>query len=285
MTVQRSEPLLLYTRASFRNTSAQLLRSASPSSRSETPTATAVPVLSTTYLVHSSTFTVQLSLTSNTLAHDFLRGNQLLVGGPTAAVGLFKLVKWLRGRDPDTLREDEDGILLQVEKLRLKVPTEVVRLWSDRALKEQLEAFVRPLQRKGADRVVFKDDERELESVARDEAEYFNTEYEDGDETKYIIPRQRLQIASLTFNKGKWRLSDGGNVRWYAMEDRGFTDSIDKGARFGKDDILVCEVLMTQRLDDSGKLKLEYAVRRVLQHITPGQQLPFSEGENEREQS
>ena len=210
---------------------------------------------------------------------------ELLVGGPTVSVGVFKLAKWLKGRKPDIVQEGEEGIVLEVDKLRLSVPVEVARLWNDGPLREQLEAFVRPLQREGAGRVVFKDEGKELESLARDEAEYFNVGYENEEETEYIIPRQRLQITSLTFRKGKWKLSDGGNVHWYAMEDEAFADSIEKGVRFGKNDILVCEVLMTQRLDDSGKLKLDYAVMRVLRHITSSQQLPFSEGDNGGEAS
>ena len=51
--------------------------------------------------------------------------------------------------------------------------------------------------------------------------------------------------------------------------------AIQQGRRFGKTDILVCEVLMTQWLDETRKLRLEYSVMRVLQHITPGEQMPF----------
>ena len=91
-----------------------------------------------------------------------------------------------------------------------------------------------------------------------------------------IIPRQRLQVDKLSFNKqGKWRLSDGANIHWYAMEDNRFVRDIQQGKRFGIDDILVCQVVMTQRIDDGGKLKLEYAVQQVLEHIEPGKQVSF----------
>ena len=135
---------------------------------------------------------------------------------------------------------------------------------------------MRPLGREGVERVVFRRDQTELESVRREEVEYFKAEAESANKTEYIIPRQRLQIASLVFNqKGKWRLSDGANVHWYAMEDQDFARAIQQGKRFGKNDILVCEVLMTQLLDEAGKLRLDYSVMRVLQHITPGEQMPL----------
>lgn len=60
------------------------------------------------------------------------------------------------------------------------------------------------------------------------------------------------------------------------MNDEAFLQAIERGTRFGKNDILLCEVIMTQRLDEAGKLKLEYAVQRVLRHVVHGEQMPFS---------
>ena len=62
-------------------------------------------------------------------------------------------------------------------------------------------------------------------------------------------------------------------MRW---RTRTSARAIQRGKRFGKNDILVCEVLMTQLLDEAGKLRLDYSVMRVLQHITPGEQMPLS---------
>ena len=200
----------------------------------------------------------------------------IIGGGSTLGVGLFALVKRLRGKKPHVGPQEPDGVVFEADNIRIFVPTEVARLYSDKPIRDQLEAFVRPLGKAGVEKVVFKQNQTALESVRREEVEYFKAEPESADKTEYIIPSQHLQITSLVFSrKGKWKLSDGANVHWYAMEDKDFDTEIQQGKRFGKNDILVCEVLMTQWLDETRKLRLEYSVMRVLQHITPGEQMPL----------
>jgi hypothetical protein len=214
---------------------------------------------------------------SGALSGDFLASaaNLVTVLVGVSGVSLFGVFKRLRNRKPTISEDRGDGILFEADNVRFCVPTEVARLYRDRHIRDQVEAFVRPLLREGVERVVFKRGQAEIESVRRDEAQYFRAEDADANVTEYVIPRQRLQITSLTFRDGKWRLSDGANTHWYAMEDREFAQEIQQGKRFGKDHILVCEVLLTQRLEDDGKLRLDYSVQRVLEHITPGRQLQF----------
>ena len=199
---------------------------------------------------------------------------ELILGGPLVGVGLFKLLKGLSGKKPHISEPTPQGILFEADHIRIFVPTEVARLYGDRPLRDQIEAFVRPLSKEGVDRLVFRRGQVDLESITHTEAPYFHAEEGDPNITEYIIPRQRLQIASLTFNReGKWRLSDGANTRWYSMEDADFVKAIQEGERFGREDILICEVLLTQRLEGDGKLRMEYSVRKVSRHIVPGEQM------------
>ena len=201
---------------------------------------------------------------------------EIVVGGPVVGLGLFSVLKRLRGKKPRITESSDQGILFEAENIRLQIPTEVARLYSDRPLRDQIEAVVRPLLKEGIDSIVFRRGQEELESVQSNEANSFRSGDEGAAVTEYLIPSQRLQIASLNFSKaGKWKLSDGANVHWYAMEDQDFTKAIQQGERFGKDDILVCQVLMVQSLGDDGKLKLDYIVQQVLQHILPGTQISF----------
>ena len=216
--------------------------------------------------------------TGDVLTHDLFSSaadlTGIVVGGSTVGVGLIALIKKLRGKKPKIEPQLPEGVVFEADNVRFIVSTEVARLYGDKPMRDQLEAFVRPLAKEGVQRVTFRRGQTELESVEREEAEYFNTDAENTNVTEYVIPRQRLQIASLAFNReGKWRLSDGANTRWYAMGDEAFAKSIQMGRRFGKDDILVCEVLMTQRISEAGKLRLDYSVLRVLQHVTPSEQL------------
>lgn len=202
---------------------------------------------------------------------------ELLIGGrDTGLIGLFKLLKLLNGKKPrqtgDTIG---DGITFEADNVRLHISSEVARLYNDRPTRDNIEAVVRPLFKRGIESVVFKENSEEIESIQKPEAEYFNSgDFETDNKVEHVIPRQRLQIASLTFNdEGKWRLSDGANIHWYSMDDQDFLREIQQGKRFGKDDILICEVLLIQNIDVNGKLKLEYTVKQVLSHIPPAQQL------------
>jgi hypothetical protein len=201
----------------------------------------------------------------------------LVVGIPTIGCSLFKIFKELRGKKPNITDDRGGGVLFEADNVKISISSEVARLYSDRHIREQVEAFVRPLSKEGVERIVFKREQSEINSIQRDEIQYFKSEDGDSNITEYIIPRQRLQIDSLTFKDGKWRLGDGANTHWYAMKDHKFIDEVQQGKRFGKDDILVCEVLLTQRLEDTGKLRLEYSVQRVLEHIISAQQLRFRE--------
>ena len=213
---------------------------------------------------------------TNDLFTSAVNLTQITIGSPLLGVGLFALIKRLRGRKPNVDAQQPDGVVFEADNVRIFVPTEVARLYSDKPIRDQLEEFVRPLAKEGVERVVFRQDQTELESVRREEAEYFKAEAESANRTEHIILSQHLQIASLVFSqKGKWRLSDGANVHWYAMKDEEFATAIQQGRRFGGNDILVCDVLMTQWLDEKSKLRLEYSVMRVLQHITPGEQMPL----------
>ena len=70
---------------------------------------------------------------------------EMVVGGPIIGMGLFTLLKRLRGRKPNISTQQPDGVVFEAENIRLLVPTEVVRLYSDKPIRDQLEAFVRPL--------------------------------------------------------------------------------------------------------------------------------------------
>ncbi len=201
---------------------------------------------------------------------------ELLIGGRGSGVlGLIQFLKCLRGKKPQQTEETPDGIIFEADNIKLCIPTEVARLYHDRPTRDYIEAVIRPLLKQGIETVVFRENNEEIESIQKSEAEFFGSgDYEVDNIVEHVIPRQRLQIASLTFDKeGKWRLSDGANTRWYLMDDQNFIKEIQQGKRFGKDDILICEVLLTQQLEDTGKLKLDSTIKKVLAHIPPAQQL------------
>ncbi len=217
----------------------------------------------------------------NALSTDWLKSaetlKELIIGTPTGAIGLLMLIKKLKGQKPKQT-STPDGIIFEADKVRLVVPSDVARLFNDRHERDQVEGVIRPLRKKGITKVVFKQGKQELETVTSDEMPYFEAGSDKDNVTEYLIPRQRLQIDSLTFKQGKWKLNDGGNSHWYSMDDKDFATAIEKGKAFGKFDILLCEVIMTQQMKPDGQLRLDYSVKKVIRHVSnPSQQLPMDE--------
>jgi len=220
-----------------------------------------------------------LQTASGTLNTDWVTSAQslttLLLGGSTGVVSLLLLIKQLKGEKPKQKesKESPDCITFEAENIKITVPQKVARLYNDKNIRDQIEGVVRPLTKSGINMVSFKQNKKEIGNVNNTEVEYFRLSDDKDNITEYIIPRQRLQIESLKFKQGKWQLNDGSHTNWYSMDDKEFINQIHNGKMFGENHILVCEVVMTQQLLPDGKLKLEYSVKKVLNHIIPGEQL------------
>ena len=200
---------------------------------------------------------------------------ELLIGGGGGIAGLIALIKFLkRSRPKEVERTDDNNIILEMDRLRLKVPAQVLELYKDSNLRDHIEAVVRPLVRPGINKMTFLENKQPIETVEESEVPYFEPEEPtDVGTTQTIIPRQRLQVASVSFVQGKWKLNDGEKTRWYAIKDKQFTTEVEEGQRrFGSGDLLICEVIMIQSIGPDGELKLEYEITKVLNHIPHPQQ-------------
>lgn len=219
------------------------------------------------------------------LAPDFLSSAQDLVktiiGIPAAGVSLFQLLKLLRGRKPKKVEEREGAVAIEAENLRISVPAPVFRLFQDAAIRIQLEAVVHPVTKPGIDRLVFREQTETIEEIEKDDIGSFILDV-GGDEsesvTETIIPRERLKIISVNFEQGSWLLNDGDKTRWYSIRDKTFMQEVQDGVRsFRKGDILVCQVIMTQRVDSDGKLRLTYEIADVLKQESAPRQMSLGE--------
>ncbi len=200
---------------------------------------------------------------------------ELFFGGG-GLVGLIGLIKRFRGAPAKEVERTHDAVTLEMGQVRLVVPAKVFDLYRDGYVRQQLEAVVRPLTKPGIVRVVFRDRDTQLETVSQDDVAAFRQEPSGSDiATEIVIPRQRLIVAVLNFasKDGKWKLNDGEVSRWYSIKDRAFLKEVDDGARrFGKGDVLICEVVVEQFLDSEGGLKMAYSVTAVLDQIGSPQQ-------------
>lgn len=196
--------------------------------------------------------------------------------------GLINLIKRLKGRKPISVSEEDSSgrVTLEIEDLhtptmslgylRLEASGETWRLVKDKKIIDAVASMVRPLNKDGIDRMAFRKEGQELESVSKDEVPYFQV-FEDTEVEEFTISSQELVIVApyLGSRAGKWRLRDGDSVKRYAMKDEQFNEDVVNGVRkFGAGDVLVCDVKVTM---DNGKS--QYEILKVRNHLPMGRQI------------
>lgn len=198
--------------------------------------------------------------------------------------GLINLIKRLKGRKPIPVSdEDSSGrVTLEIEDLhtptmslgylRLEASAGSWRLLQDKKINDAVANMVRPLNKEGIDRMAFRKEGQELESVSKDELPYFQvfggTEIEE-----FTIPRQELVVVApyLRSGSGKWRLRDHDSVKRYAMKDEQFNEDVVNGVRkFGARDVLVCDVKV---IINTNKGNPQYEILKVWHHLPTERQI------------
>ena len=215
---------------------------------------------------------------SEALSADYISSaaniKELLIGGSGATGGLLYLIKRLRGRRPEIINPKSDVVTLQVENLQLSVPKEMVKLFLDSTLSQDIEDTVRPVTKDGIDRVVFREGTEDLATIEKGDAPYFRAKVDKYETTtRTMIPEQRLKLSTVRFvENGNWRLSDGEQSRPYAIRDEEFIQQVMSGQRrLGGEDVLVCDVVMIQSVDSQGNLKTAYEISKVVKHVRPAE--------------
>ena len=244
-------------------------------------------------------FEVELHLLQGWIAYarDILAGSNatalanlcgfLGFSGGGAAIGLFKLLRIAKGRQPSRARILEDGnveLEFPDEAAPIVVPHQTVQLFRDVKVRKAASAAVKPLEREGIESISVREtgkhkDEAKAVVLKKD---LLSFRAPDGQDTLIIDSKSvtAFSIINLSFNDdGKWKLSDGQNIVWASIEDDDFVASVDRNEiSFTKGDILLCEVVVQQWQTDTG-LKTDTKIVKVLEHRHPSSRqidLPFS---------
>jgi hypothetical protein len=193
---------------------------------------------------------------------------ELIIGG---GVGLFFFVRWLKGRKVKSVeRSPRPGYVLIIAEdgSTLELRSEVLALRNNPNISRKARRVVAPLTHPGIEEVRF--GEGNDATVIRDEDV---PAFEPSDEEEPLSEQTLemvVEIVSPTFaEENKWRLSDGQNTFFAAMEDDGFLERVSMGAEsFRKGDLLRCSIRIVQTRRTDG-LHTEHHVVRVVDHI-PG---------------
>ena len=197
----------------------------------------------------------------------------LIIGSGTIAVGLFALVKWLRGRSPRVEQINEGMFRLTLENGEsYDIPAELLRMYQDANVRAALAGIVRPVKEEGIDALEIREQDDAIIEVTKSDVEYFDAPQLQElilDETR----TQAFSIISLAFREGnKWRLTDGQATFSVSMIDKDFQQRVDNNElAFAKGDVLVCDMRTVQWQTIQG-LKTEYEIVSVNRHL-PARQL------------
>lgn len=132
--------------------------------------------------------------------------------------------------------------------------------------------FVRTaLEKPGMDSVQVDLPETEVQTVTQAESSYFKPVAPAQTITDTVI-RMGLTLEAPVFKDGnKWRFSDGQQSFYADIEDGAFLQRVNAGERFGKGDVLIAEVRISQQ-QTGMKLSAERSIVRVLEHQVAPQQ-------------
>lgn len=197
----------------------------------------------------------------------------LIIGGGTIAVGLFALIKWLRGRNPEIERINEGMFRLKLENGETyDIPTELLKMYQNANVRSALAGTVRPVKEEGIETFEIRENDEVIIEISANEVDYFDApQIQDLilDETR----SQAFSIVSLAFKEGnKWRLTDGQATFSVSMKDKDFQHKVDNNElAFSKGDVLVCDMRTVQWRTLQG-LKTEYEIVTVNKHL-PARQL------------
>ena len=200
----------------------------------------------------------------------------LIIGGGTIAVGLFALVKWLRGRSPNVEQINEGMYRLTLENGETyDIPAELLRMYQDAGVRAALEGTVRPVKEEGIETFEIRENDEVVVEISEGDVEYFDSPRSQElilDETR----RHAFSIVSLAFKEGnKWRLTDGQSTFSVSMMDASFQGRVDNNQlAFAKGDVLICD-MRTVQWQTHQCLKTEYEIVAVSKHL-PARQLSLS---------
>ena len=196
---------------------------------------------------------------------------ELIIG----AGGIFFLIKKLTGKTPDKIEHLNNGyVALEFHGETLTVPTALLRLYQDIAVRKATEEVLKPLYHNDIDKFIIKDNNKIIEEISKQDLHHFTLPEIRDEIITETIHEAAYSIVSLAFkDDNKWRLYDGNSTISVQMKDDHFRRRVEENLiAFSKGDILKCKVKTVQWRTPDG-LKTEYEVHEVIDHLAAAKQM------------
>jgi len=216
---------------------------------------------------------------ANDLLDLLLKGGAILTGVTTpVSVGLFFLIKKLKGKKPKFIKEDKGQVILEIDGETLSVDPRVIKLYENIQIRRTIEKATAVLEKPGITKLSFSGDSKSEQNVEieKSERQYFKVPApsEDEEEVSENIVEMQLQALNVSFKDGnKWRFTAGDEAFLALIEDVKFLNQITNNEiSFSKGDIYVCDVKVIQKRNAQG-LAIERVITNVKEHYPGGKQL------------
>lgn len=222
----------------------------------------------------------QLLLTKDVAdAQEILKRVFFFAGIPiTGIAGLFKLIRFLKKRKPDSVTYIDNRVQITINQEVIEAHEDAYRMWLDERVRRAVDGMVRPLDTPGIDLVEARyGDQQEI--VTKEDAGAFLCESTDGGVKEPSAPLSStrealLRVVKLSFVKGqKWRFNDGAAAFNASIEDRAFLERLEARLEgFYSGDVLRVLLNASQSLSESGHVKADYTIEKVIAHLPAARQ-------------
>lgn len=190
--------------------------------------------------------------------------------------GIFTLIKKIRGRSLSGIqnKEDEKVEISLADGEKILTTEKTLKVFLDVNCRINIEKVIEPVTQDGIESFELrnpehKEDRQPLEIITKHETKDFVAPpaAETADEEPKQTEEQELlvKISLISFEQGKWKLTDGNNTFWARIDDEDFCKKVENGElSFTSGDMLRVRYYTSQEIK-AGNLRTDYIVTKVLE--------------------
>lgn len=214
-------------------------------------------------------------------AINFLNGNETnALSNLTMYVGVLlsaiNLIKKLRDYKIDKSENIDDGFVKITfeDKTTIQIPKEAIEATKSIEFRKNMKEVIKPLESDGVEGMDFYHTKEVSATIKKEEMTAFEIPEIEDKELETTESEVYLQIINVAFEHGKWKFSNGSNTFYAAIEDEDFIEAVKKNQQqFGSTDTLKVKLKTAQKIDKEGKLKSEFTILKVIDHVKGSKQL------------
>lgn len=191
---------------------------------------------------------------------------ELLVKIIKEAIDIWKHLKGSQPAKIEHVQQEQTVKITNNNGDVIQVQTQSLTLVINEKASECVERFIRkPLTVDGIDTVEIASEREPIASISPKEAHCFVPVAPSEVVTDFTMKMSLVIEAPVFKDDIKWRFYDGSGTIYAAIEDETFLARVNAGERFGKGDILVVDLRITQQRSGL-KISAERTVVKVLEH-------------------